>query len=174
MFKIILIASILVSTSAMATGRHHKPPKPVIIDKTKTVVEKYYIDKTTTVQQTIDNTVTVQEVIDNTKTEQYYSTIDNTVTEQYYNNTVEQYENVFDDNRVSGGIAAAMAHAGIPDVHGKNTGIGASISTYRGINALAIGVVHYMATEPLTFQATLSVDDYAQDVSGVVGAIWGF
>ena len=164
--SLFLIFAWSITANASDYHKHHKHYKPVVkvIDKTKTIHKTEVIDKTVT----IDNTVT--EYVDNSVIREF--TVDNTITQNHY--STEYYENTFDDNRLSGGVAAAMAHAGIPDVHGSNTGIGASISTYRGINALAIGVVHHLPSDPLTIQATLSVDDYAQDVSGVVGATFGF
>lgn len=131
--KYLVVLALLIPLTSLAGGyEHHKPPKPVIIDKTKTVV--------------IDKTVTVQETIDNTVTNEYFNTIDNTVTEQYYN-TIDQtitnyYENVFDDNRLVAGVAMAGIHYPTPYRSNKDTFVSVAANFYRNAQAFGIALQH--------------------------------
>ncbi len=71
------------------------------------------------------------------------------------------YENTFDDNRLNGGVAAVAAIGMIPDAFDGRTAIGIGFSNYRGLEGIAIGVVHKV--EGLNLKAAISTSSGARD-----------
>jgi hypothetical protein len=84
-----------------------------------------------------------------------------------------QEQIVLNDNRLVGGMAGLAAIAGIPDVHGANTGIGVGFSNYRGVNGIAIGLVH--RADALTWKLSAATNSVEQDDWILnAGATFGF
>lgn len=82
------------------------------------------------------------------------------------------YENVFDDNRLVGGIAATAAIGMIPDAFDGRTAIGMGFTNYRGVEGIAIGVTHKV--EGLNLKASLATSSGARDTVIGFGASTSF
>lgn len=79
---------------------------------------------------------------------------------------------VFDDSRLKGAIASLAASSNIPDVVDGNTGIGVGFGYYDSTEAMAIGVVHKLKSEPLTIRATVGFTS-KEEIYGA-GMTFGF
>lgn len=80
--------------------------------------------------------------------------------------------NLFDDNRLTGGIASIAALSAIPDVTDSHTGIGIGFAGYRGAQGMAIGIVHKV--EELTLKASIGTNSAYQDLVWSAGGTFGF
>lgn len=76
------------------------------------------------------------------------------------------------DNRLNGGVAAVAAISMIPDAFDGRTAIGVGFTNYRGVEGLAIGVVHKV--ESLNLKAAISTSSGARDAVIGFGASTSF
>jgi hypothetical protein len=71
------------------------------------------------------------------------------------------YQDMFDDSRLNGGLAAVAAIGMIPDSFDGRTAIGMGFTNYRGLEGIALGVTHKV--EGLTLKAAISTSSGARD-----------
>lgn len=82
------------------------------------------------------------------------------------------YEDMFNDSRLNGGLAAVAAIGMIPDALDDHTAIGMGFTNYRGVEGIAIGVVHKV--EGLNLKGSIATSSGARDVVWGIGASASF
>jgi hypothetical protein len=82
------------------------------------------------------------------------------------------YKALFDDSRLVGGLAATAAIGMIPDAFDGRTAIGMGFTNYRGVEGIAIGVVHKV--EGLNLKASIATSSGARDAVIGFGASTSF
>lgn len=82
------------------------------------------------------------------------------------------YEDMFDDSRLVGGLAATAAIGMIPDAFDGRTAIGMGFTNYRGVEGIAIGVTHKV--EGLNLKASIATSSGARDTVLGFGASTSF
>lgn len=82
------------------------------------------------------------------------------------------YEDMFNDSRLSGGLAAVAAIGMIPDALDGHTAVGIGFTNYRGVEGLAVGLTHKV--DKLTLKGAVSTSSGARDAIIGFGASASF